>query len=84
MCTYLKKLLLFNNNIRVLPNAIGSLYQLEVIGIEGNPIDAGQKAEVMEKGTKALMQTLREEAPSKKTFILCNFILTSHSTFARP
>ncbi|TVY16974.1 Glucose-repressible alcohol dehydrogenase transcriptional effector [Lachnellula arida] len=63
MCVYLKKLLLFNNSIRVLPNEIGSLYQLDMLGIEGNPLDAGQRAEIMENGTKALMQTLREEAP---------------------
>lgn len=63
MCVYLKKLLVFNNQIRILPNEIGSLYQLELLGIEGNPLDQAQKHAIMERGTKSLIENLREEAP---------------------
>jgi CCR4-NOT transcription complex subunit 6 len=63
MCVYLKQLLLFDNNIRTLPNELGSLYQLEMLGIEGNPLDAGMKQEIMEHGTKSLVHHLLEQAP---------------------
>jgi CCR4-NOT transcription complex subunit 6 len=63
MCVYLKQLLLFDNEIRTLPYELGSLYQLEMLGIEGNPLDPGMKQEIMERGTKALILHLREQAP---------------------
>lgn len=66
MCVYLKQLLLFDNQIRSLPNELGSLYQLEMLGIEGNPLEAGLKQEIMEHGTKALVVHLREQAPGKE------------------
>ncbi|RDW83427.1 hypothetical protein BP5796_04918 [Coleophoma crateriformis] len=62
MCVYMEQLLVFDNNIRTLPHEIGSLYQLKMLGIEGNPLDAGMKQEIMEKGTKALILQLREQA----------------------
>lgn len=65
MCVYLKNLLLFDNNIQTLPNELGSLFQLEILGIEGNPLDAVMKQAIMEKGTKALINELRESTPSK-------------------
>lgn len=65
MCTYLKQLLLFQNNIQQLPFELGSLHQLEVLGIEGNPLEPEVKQEIMEKGTKSLVNALREGAPSK-------------------
>lgn len=65
ICVFLKNLLVFDNNIRVLPNEIGSLHQLEMLGIEGNPLDAGLKQEIMDKGSKALITHLREQAPGK-------------------
>ena len=68
MCVYLKQLLLFDNNIRSLPNELGSLYQLEMLGIEGNPLDAAMKQEIMDspinegtlcpKGSNALLLAL--------------------------
>jgi CCR4-NOT transcription complex subunit 6 len=63
MCTYLKHLLLFNNNIQELPYELGSLHLLEMLGIEGNPLDPNVKQEIMEKGTKSLVNALRENAP---------------------
>jgi len=65
MCVYLKHLLAFDNNIRTLPNELGSLYQLEMLGIEGNPLDSGMRTEIMTNGTKKLIEHLREEAPGK-------------------
>lgn len=63
MCVFLKNLLLFDNNIRTLPNELGHLYHLEMLGIEGNPLDSGMKQEIVERGTKALVVHLREQAP---------------------
>lgn len=63
MCVYLKNLLLFDNNIQTLPSELGSLYQLEMLGIEGNPLEPTMKHEIMERGTKALIHLLREQAP---------------------
>ncbi|KAL2890592.1 Glucose-repressible alcohol dehydrogenase transcriptional effector [Ceratocystis lukuohia] len=63
MCTYLKKLLLFDNHIRDLPNELGALHQLEQLGIEGNPLLGEYKQLIMEKGTNALVTSLRENMP---------------------
>ena len=65
MCTYLKHLLVFNNNIQDLPYELGSLHLLEMLGIEGNPLEHNTKQEIMEKGTKSLVAALREGAPGK-------------------
>jgi CCR4-NOT transcription complex subunit 6 len=65
MCTFLRELLLFNNQVRTLPYQLGSLYQLEVLGIEGNPLSMELKKEIMENGTKSLITFLRENSPSK-------------------
>ncbi|CAH0038502.1 unnamed protein product [Clonostachys rhizophaga] len=63
MCTYLKQLLLFNNNITELPFELGSLHMLEMLGIEGNPLHTDVKQEIMEKGTKSLINALKEGGP---------------------
>jgi CCR4-NOT transcription complex subunit 6 len=77
MCVYLKHLLLFDNLIEHLPVEMGSLYQLEMLGIEGNPLDADMKEEIMERGTKSLIHQLRETAPGKETaYILHCTVLT--------
>lgn len=65
MCVYLKQLLVFHNQIQDLPYQLGSLFNLEVIGIEGNPLNHKMKQMVMNDGTKALITELRETAPSK-------------------
>lgn len=67
MCTYLKQLLLFNNNISELPYELGSLHMLDMLGIEGNPLDGGMKQEIMDKGTRSLINALRESAPGTFT-----------------
>lgn len=65
MCTNLKQLLLFDNHIQDLPYELGSLYLLEILGIEGNPLNPTMKEEIMERGTKSLVNLLREKAPGK-------------------
>lgn len=63
MCTFLKQLLLFNNHIRTLPCELGSLHHLEMLGIEGNPLNHEMKREIIERGTKSLITYLREQSP---------------------
>ncbi|KAJ9134621.1 Glucose-repressible alcohol dehydrogenase transcriptional effector [Pleurostoma richardsiae] len=63
MCTFLRQLLIFDNQIRTLPFEMGSLYNLEMLGIEGNPLNPEMKQEIMERGTKSLIGLLREQAP---------------------
>lgn len=79
MCTYLKNLLLFNNNIQTLPNELGSLHLLEMLGIEGNPLDADVKHKIMEEGTKSLIHTLKENTPSKSMAHLTTICANSYS-----
>lgn len=66
MCTALKQLFLFDNQIRVLPFELGSLFQLEILGVEGNPLEHDMKQLLMENGTKSLIAYLREKAPGKQ------------------
>ncbi|KAB5550869.1 Endonuclease/exonuclease/phosphatase [Coniochaeta sp. 2T2.1] len=63
MCTNLKQLFLFDNNITHLPHELGFLYHLDMLGIEGNPLERELKDEIMERGTKSLVNMLRESAP---------------------
>jgi CCR4-NOT transcription complex subunit 6 len=74
MCVYLEKLLLFDNKIHTLPNEIGSLHRLEMLGIEGNPLDAGIRQELMKNGTKAVISHLREHAPGMGPDTLSKFV----------
>lgn len=59
----LKELLLFDNHLTNLPYEIGTLFNLETLGIEGNPMDEVLRRLLAEKGTTALIQYLRDEAP---------------------
>ncbi|KAK4157534.1 Endonuclease/exonuclease/phosphatase [Chaetomidium leptoderma] len=63
MCTNLKSLYLFNNQIRDLPSELGSLHLLDVLGIEGNPLDPSLKQEIMGGDTKSLVNRLLLKAP---------------------
>lgn len=65
MCTYLKQLLLFHNNLHALPTELGTLHMLEMLGIEGNPLPPEVKQEIVEKGTKSIVNYLRESAGRK-------------------
>jgi CCR4-NOT transcription complex subunit 6 len=59
----LKQLLVFDNALETLPDELGSLYQLEMLGIEGNPIPDDLKHIIMEQGTTELIKHFRETAP---------------------
>ncbi|MDA4133923.1 MAG: leucine-rich repeat domain-containing protein [Thaumarchaeota archaeon] len=83
MCSCLKNLLLFDNNIETLPFEVGSLYMLEVLGIEGNPLNQTLKQEIIERGTKSLVNLLREQAPGKGIFHCRTFFFPSPSSFWR-
>jgi len=63
MCTNLEQLLLFDNQIRDLPYELGSLHHLNMLGIDGNPLNPTLKEEIMERGTKSLINMLLEQAP---------------------
>ncbi|CAO3644494.1 unnamed protein product [Mucor hiemalis] len=63
LLTNLRELLLFDNNIVSLPTEFGNLYQLETLGLEGNPIHADLKNILIKEGTQALIISLRENAP---------------------
>jgi CCR4-NOT transcription complex subunit 6 len=52
------------------PSELGTLYQLETLGLEGNPIQADLNNLLMKEGTHAVIVSLRENAPGKSnTFI---------------
>lgn len=63
ICVFLRQLLLFDNRITTLPHELGYLFKLEMLGIEGNPLDPALKEVIMEKGTKELIEQLLESAP---------------------
>ncbi|KAH8652559.1 glucose-repressible alcohol dehydrogenase transcriptional effector [Xylariales sp. PMI_506] len=63
MCTPLRKLLLFNNQIRDLPSELGALHFLELLGIQGNPLNSDLKQMLLDEGTKSLVNYLKEHAP---------------------
>ncbi|KAI1438292.1 glucose-repressible alcohol dehydrogenase transcriptional effector [Xylaria sp. CBS 124048] len=63
MCTPLRQLLLFNNMIRDIPSELGALHFLELLGIQGNPLDSEIKTRLMEHGTKDFINYLKENAP---------------------
>ncbi|KAI4217140.1 MAG: hypothetical protein LQ351_000449 [Letrouitia transgressa] len=69
MLVNLKALLLFDNNIHSLPYGIGHLFKLDMLGVEGNPLDEDLKEEIVQNGTKALVTRLRESTAGKNTYL---------------
>lgn len=69
ICVFLRQLLLFDNRITTLPHELGYLFKLEMLGIEGNPLDPALKEVIMEKGTKELIEQLLESAPGMDFFV---------------
>lgn len=67
MLVNLSSLLLFYNRLQTLPYELGALYRLEMLGIEGCPLDELWRSVIVEEGTKALITTLREQAAGKFT-----------------
>jgi CCR4-NOT transcription complex subunit 6 len=81
MLVNLKDLLLFDNNITLLPYEVGHLFKLEVLGIEGNPLDERLKEEIVQNGTKALVTTLRENNTGEEKRVyehICSFYPCRH------
>ncbi|KAI1774264.1 glucose-repressible alcohol dehydrogenase transcriptional effector [Hypoxylon cercidicola] len=63
MCTPLRQLLLYNNNIQTIPSELGALHCLDLLGIQGNPLEQDLKQKLVDEGTKALISYLKEQAP---------------------
>lgn len=77
MLVNLRSLLVFDNNLHTLPFEIGYLYQLEILGIDGNPLNDDLKAEIVQNGTRSLVNHLKENTEGKPTFIVClAFVVT--------
>lgn len=66
MLVNLRELLLFDNKLQELPLEIGYLCKLETLGIEGNMgLDEEVKGIMVQQGTKALVEYLRERIEGK-------------------
>ena len=81
MLVNLKELLVFDNNITTLPCEIGYLYRLDLLGIEGNPLDEDLKDMIVSHGTKALVVHIRdntEGTPPKYPNVLVDLRSTGH------
>lgn len=63
LVTSLKELLAFDNNISVLPYELGFLFQLEVLGLHGNPLQEMIMSMLQKEGTSAVIQFLRDNCP---------------------
>lgn len=66
MLVNLKSLLLFHNRIQSLPSEIGYLHKLEMLGVEGNPLEDDLKEEIIRSGSKALVTHLRENMEGER------------------
>jgi CCR4-NOT transcription complex subunit 6 len=77
MLVQLKELLLFDNSLVTLPNELGTLYQLETLGLEGNPIHADLKSLLLKEGSQAVIVSLRENCPGMN-FIYSCIVLDCH------
>lgn len=80
MLVNLRSLLVFDNSLHTLPFEIGYLHQLEILGIEGNPLNDDLKAEIMQNGTRSLVNHLKENTEGKAaleagvTFLLTDLL----------
>lgn len=63
MLTLLRELYLFDNHITTLPHELGSLHQLEMLGLEGNPLDGTLRNTLQKDGTSSLISYLRDSCP---------------------
>jgi hypothetical protein len=79
MLVGLKQFLAFDNQITDLPVEMGALYQLDILGIEGNPLREDYKSMVMEQGSSELIKYLRENSSRKNSsevYIACKMLTT--------
>ncbi len=63
MLTSLRELLLFDNKIATIPAEFGTLYQLEFLGMEGNPLQDPLRTYLQNDGCVALIHFLRDSCP---------------------
>lgn len=63
LLTRLRELLLFDNHITAIPPEFGSLFQLDFIGLEGNPLPTNLLSLLSNEGTPALISYLRDNCP---------------------
>lgn len=73
MLVDLQHFLAYDNNITDLPREIGHLHRLEVLGLEGNPLDDDIRERLATHGTKALITDIREGMTGKSKFT-CKFM----------
>lgn len=64
MLTSLRELYLFDNHLTDLPYELGTLHQLSMLGIEGNPLTNELRSLIQKDGTTALIAYLREACPT--------------------
>jgi CCR4-NOT transcription complex subunit 6 len=64
MLTTLRELYLFDNHLTDLPYELGTLHQLTMLGIEGNPLNNELRSIMQKDGTTALIAYLRESCPT--------------------
>ena len=65
MLVNMESLLLFDNKVQNLPHELGYMFKLNMLGIQGNPLKEELKVKIMQEGTKALIEALREDMPGK-------------------
>ncbi|KAI1342271.1 endonuclease/Exonuclease/phosphatase [Xylariaceae sp. FL0016] len=63
MCTPLRQLLLYDNLIHTVPSELGALHFLDLLGVQGNPLNSDMKSRIIEDGTKEFISYLKENAP---------------------
>ena len=82
MLVNLKELLFFDNNIQTLPAQIGHLFKLEMLGIDGNPLEEDIREVIMHHGTKTLVTQFREDYPRKNPHCPSPFYFDQSRLFA--
>jgi CCR4-NOT transcription complex subunit 6 len=63
MLVNLRSLLLVDNKIEVIPYELGNLFALDMLAVEGNPLNEDQLSIIVEQGPQELIKKLREGAP---------------------
>lgn len=76
MCVFFRELLLCNNLLRSLPYEIGKLFHLQILGLQGNPLNKEYLKTYNEpNGTHKLLAFLLDSLPGKSSFLSQNVIL---------
>ncbi|KAA1122437.1 Glucose-repressible alcohol dehydrogenase transcriptional effector [Puccinia graminis f. sp. tritici] len=83
MITTLQHLFVFDNHLTSLPPELGSLHQLEELGVEGNPLTDTLLSTIQKEGTASLVAYLRDSCPvplppSERDWITIDSDLSNH------